>query len=53
MVDEDEVSVLRDQLVKARESLGLECREVADKLGIDEEYLLKCEEGEPEPSLEV
>lgn len=53
MVDEDKILVLKDQLVKARESLGLECREVADKLGIDEENLIKWEKGESEPSLEV
>ena len=53
MVDEDKILVLKDQLVKARESLGLECREVADELGIDEENLIKWEKGESEPSLEV
>ena len=53
MVDEDKILVLKDQLVKARESLGLECREVSDKLGIDEENLIKWEKGESEPSLET
>jgi len=53
MVDQDRILVLKDQLVKARESLGLKCGEVADKLGIDEENLIKWEKGESEPSLEV
>jgi len=53
MVDEDKISVLKDQLVKARESLGLEHREVADKLGIDEENLINWEKGKSEPPLEV
>jgi Zn-dependent peptidase ImmA (M78 family)/DNA-binding XRE family transcriptional regulator len=53
MVDEDKILVLKDQLVKARKSLGLEHREVADKLGIDEENLVKWEKGESEPSLEI
>ncbi len=53
MADEDKALVFKDQLVKARESLGLEHREVADKLGIDEEKLINWENGESEPSLEV
>jgi Zn-dependent peptidase ImmA (M78 family)/DNA-binding XRE family transcriptional regulator len=53
MANEDKILVLKDQLVKARESLGLEHREVVDKLGIDEENLISWEKGESEPSLEV
>jgi len=53
MANEAKSSVLKDQLVKARKSLGLEHEEVADKLGIDEKELVKWENGEDEPSLEV
>ena len=53
MADEDKIVVLKDQLVKARESLGLEHREVADKLGIDEKNLINWEMGKSEPALEV
>ncbi|HEY54890.1 MAG TPA: ImmA/IrrE family metallo-endopeptidase [Dehalococcoidia bacterium] len=53
MADEDKILVLKDQLVKARESLGLELREVADKLGIDEEKIINWEKGKSEPPLEV
>ena len=53
MANENKILVLKDQLVKARESLGLEHREVVDKLGIDEENLINWEKGESEPSLEV
>lgn len=53
MADEDKTLVFKAQLVKARESLGLERREVADKLGIDEEKLINWEKGDSEPSLEL
>ena len=53
MADENKTLVLKDQLVKARESLGLKQREAADKLGIDEKELINWEKGESEPSLEV
>jgi Zn-dependent peptidase ImmA (M78 family)/transcriptional regulator with XRE-family HTH domain len=53
MVDKDKISVLKDQLVRARESFGLERKEVADRLGIDEENLTKWERGESKPPLEV
>lgn len=53
MANEDKILVLKAQLIKARESLGLERGEVADKLGIDEENLINWEKGESEPPLEV
>jgi len=52
MADEDKISVLKDQLVKARESLGLQRKEVADKLGIDKGELISWEKGDSQPPLE-
>lgn len=52
MVDEDRALVLKDQLVKARESLGLQRKEAADKLGIDEGELVNWENGASEPPVE-
>lgn len=49
---EERISIRKDQLVKARDNLGLERKEVADKLGIAEEELMKWEIGESEPPLE-
>jgi len=37
--DGDKILVLKDQLIKASESLGMRRREMAGKLGIDEETL--------------
>ena len=34
MTDGDEILVPKDQLIKARESLGMELREMAGKLGL-------------------
>ena len=52
MVAEENISIHKDQLIKARESLGLSRKEVADKLGIDEQQLVNWETGESQPSLE-
>ena len=52
MADEDKILVLKDQLVKARDSLGLQREEVADKLGIDKGELIRWETGDSQPPLE-
>ena len=52
MVNEGKVLVIPDQLIKARESLGLQHEEVADALGVDEAELTKWEKGDSEPPLE-
>jgi len=52
MADEDRVLVIPDQLIKARESLGMRPDEVADALGIKAEELTNWEKGTSEPRLE-
>lgn len=52
MSQEDKVTVIPEQLTKAREALGLEPSEVAGALGIDVEGLNRWERGTSEPSLE-
>lgn len=52
MADEEKVMVIPDQLIKARESLGLQPEEVADALRIDREELTNWENGTLEPPLE-
>ncbi len=52
MAEEEKVSVLKEQLVRARKSLGLQRKEVTDRLGIDEEELVNWEKGDSEPPLE-
>jgi Zn-dependent peptidase ImmA (M78 family)/DNA-binding XRE family transcriptional regulator len=49
---EDKVTVIPEQLTKARGALGLEPSEVADALGMDVEGLNRWERGASEPSLE-
>jgi len=52
MADEGKSLVIPVQLIKARESLGLQPEEVANTLGIDKEELDKWENGDLEPPLE-
>ncbi|PIP47608.1 MAG: hypothetical protein COX14_05620 [Chloroflexi bacterium CG23_combo_of_CG06-09_8_20_14_all_45_10] len=52
MVEEEIVSVIPEQLIRARESLGLEPREVAEALHLDEKKLNEWEEGISEPSVD-
>ena len=52
MADEDKVLVIPDQLIKARKSLGLERREVADALRIDEKNLVNWEKDASDLPLE-
>lgn len=52
MAEEGKSLVIPDQLIKARESLGLEPDEVANSLGVDKEELDKWENGELEPPLD-
>jgi len=52
MADEDKVIVITDQLIKARDSLGMQPEEVANALGIDVEELINWEKGTSEPHLE-
>ncbi len=52
MAEKTNVFVIPDQLIKARESLGLQPKEVADALGIDRENLRNWESGTSEPSVE-
>ncbi len=52
MVDEDRVLVIPEQLIKARDSLGMQPEEVADTLGIDVEEINNWEKGTSEPQLE-
>ncbi len=52
MAEEDKALVIPDQLIKARDSLGMQPAEVAEELGIKEEELIKWEEGLSEPSVE-
>jgi Zn-dependent peptidase ImmA (M78 family)/DNA-binding XRE family transcriptional regulator len=53
MAAESRTIVLKDQLIKARGSLGLKSGEVADELGIEEQELISWEEGAAQPSLEL
>jgi len=52
MADEERVLVIPGQLIKARESLGMQPKEVADALGVDVEELINWEKGTSEPHLE-
>jgi len=52
MADEDKVLVIPDQLIKARDSLGMQPEEVANALGIDVEALSNWEKGASQPHLE-
>lgn len=52
MADEDRVLVIPEQLIKARDSLGMQPEEVADALGIDVRELSDWEKGISEPHLE-
>lgn len=52
MAEEDRVEVISDQLVKARNSLGMRPEEVADVLGIDKKELKNWEGGVSQPDLE-
>ena len=53
-MDEEEqiISVIPEQLIRARESLGLESKEVAEALHIDEKRLDEWEKGITEPPVE-
>lgn len=52
MLDEDKVEVISDQLIKARDSLGIQPEEVAEALGIDKEEIISWEKGLSQPHLE-
>jgi Zn-dependent peptidase ImmA (M78 family)/transcriptional regulator with XRE-family HTH domain len=51
MAKDDDVLVIPEQLVKARDSLGMQPEEVAKILGVDVDEIIKWEDGSSEPLL--